>query len=89
MYGECDVEGWTEIIFIACGNEHTAGLRKDGTVVVTEGIEDGEYDVEDWTGITSIACGDCHIVGLKVIVQQGLLKKFKDVLYIKLSKIFL
>ena len=33
--GECDVSEWTDIVAIAAGEYFTAGLRKDGTVIVT------------------------------------------------------
>lgn len=33
--GQCDVEGWTDIIAVSAG-QHTMGLRSDGTVVTTK-----------------------------------------------------
>ncbi|MCD8158000.1 MAG: hypothetical protein LUD77_03625 [Clostridiales bacterium] len=32
-YGQCDVEGWSDIAAVASGNSHTVGLKSDGTVV--------------------------------------------------------
>ena len=37
--GECDVEGWNNIIAISAGETHTIGLRSDGTVVSTGGSD--------------------------------------------------
>ena len=35
--GQCDVSGWTGIVQVAAGYDHTVGLRADGTVVATGG----------------------------------------------------
>jgi hypothetical protein len=32
-YGQCNVDDWTDIVYIAAGSYHTAGLKADGTVV--------------------------------------------------------
>jgi len=32
-YGQCNVGRWTDIVQVAAGRAHTAGLRSDGTVV--------------------------------------------------------
>ena len=44
---------------------NTAGLRKDGTVVVVGSNENGQCDVSDWTDIVAVSVGYDHIVGLK------------------------
>ena len=50
---------------IAAGDDHTVGLKADGTVVAAGSNKFGQCDVSDWTDIVSIAAGDVHTVGLK------------------------
>ena len=50
---------------IAAGDDHTAGLKADGTVVAAGSNWNGQCKVRDWTDIVSIAAGDDHTVGLK------------------------
>ena len=40
--GEDNVSGWTNIVAIVAGDEHTVGLRSDGTVVMLETINTGK-----------------------------------------------
>ena len=61
----CDVSGWHDIARIACGEEHTVGLKKDGTVVAVGNNDDGKCNVSGWTNIVDIACGDFITVGLR------------------------
>ena len=49
----------------SAGDEHTVGLKSDGTVVAVGGNWDGQCDVEGWTDIVQVAGGDDHTVGLK------------------------
>ena len=52
--GQCDVDGWTDIVAVSAGHSHTVGLKADGTVVATEYIGDYDYgqcDVDGWTDI--------------------------------------
>ncbi|RXE57891.1 dockerin type I domain-containing protein [Acetivibrio mesophilus] len=63
-YGECDVDGWTEIIQIATQGYITAGLKKDGTVVATGLSKDGQCDVSYWKDIVQIDVGS-YIAGVK------------------------
>ena len=68
----CDVGGWTDIVAISAGTNHTVGLKSDGTVVAVGylGMKDG-YNIkaEDafahWTDIVAVSAGDAHTVGLK------------------------
>ena len=69
--GECDVDGWTDIVAIAAGGAYvdlgrffsdvsnrvtTVGLRKDGTVCIAGvGYTDQHETVESWTDIVAIA----------------------------------
>ena len=54
----------SNIALIACGNNHTIGLREDGSVVATGSNEGGRCNVSKWTSIVSVACGNNHTVGL-------------------------
>ncbi|MDR3092244.1 MAG: hypothetical protein LBU36_08695 [Clostridiales bacterium] len=49
------------------GNSQVIGLKSDGTVVITPGIDKwgNPIDVASWSNIVAIAGGDHHIVGLK------------------------
>ena len=77
---KCDVMTWKDIKAIAVGDEHTVGLRADGTVVATAGdpfkrLErpdsenlvniDSRGFVSHWEDVVAIAAGKSHIVGLR------------------------
>jgi hypothetical protein len=64
VYGQCDVNSWTDITHVAAGS-HTVGLKSDGTVVAVGYNDCGQCDVNSWTGITQVAAGTQHTVGLK------------------------
>ena len=61
---------------ISAGDDHTVGLKVDGTVVVAGGWNaNGECEVNGWKDIMAISAGDDHTVGLKVdgtVVAVGL-----------------
>lgn len=59
--GACNVSGWTDIAAIYTGTEYSAGLRTDGTVVVTE----SDWNVSGWTDVVMLAAGDFYLVGLR------------------------
>ena len=63
--GQCDVEGWADIVQISTLRNHTVGLKADGTVVATGENADGQCDVSDWTNIVEVSAGDHHTVGLR------------------------
>ena len=65
--GRLNVSDWQDIVAVAAGRWHTAGLRADGTVVVTnENWRDyGASDVAGWRDIVAVAAGDWHTVGLR------------------------
>lgn len=63
--GQSEVSGWTDIIAISVGTQHTVGLRKDGTVVAVGSNTNGQCDVEGWTDIIAISAGYYHTVGLR------------------------
>ncbi|MGM9635369.1 MAG: RCC1 domain-containing protein [Candidatus Avispirillum sp.] len=58
-------ESLTRIIAISAGNEHSVGLREDGTVVATGYDGNGSCSVGEWRNIVAIATGSSHTVGLK------------------------
>ena len=72
-HGECDVEHWRNIVAISAGHNFTAGLRANGTVVVTHWKQktiydtpsNGQYKVDDWKDIVAISAGGGFTVGLK------------------------
>lgn len=66
-WGQCNVNGWTDIISVSAGDAYTVGLRSDGTVVSTGYNEFGQCNVNAWTDIVAVSTsvlGD-HTVGLK------------------------
>ena len=64
-YGQCNVNGWTDIIQVAADREHTVGLKSDGTVVAVGDTTFGRCNVEGLTDIVQVAAGGYHTVGLK------------------------
>lgn len=56
---------WRDIVAVSAGNQHTVGLKSDGTVVAAGENFDGECDVSDWTDIVQVAAGFCFTAGLK------------------------
>ena len=74
-YGQCNVDGWKDIVAVAAGAHHTVGLRSDGTVVAVGSNEYGQCDVDGWSDIMSVAAGFFHTVGLRrdgTVVATGL-----------------
>ena len=63
-YGECNVFNWKDIVAIYAGTQFSAGLKMDGTVVVTGEGASG-WDLSDWTDIVNLAAGDYYLIGLK------------------------
>ena len=51
LYGQCDVDGWTDIVAVSAGDFHTVGLKADGTVVAVGSNLSGQCDVDGWTDI--------------------------------------
>lgn len=59
-YGQCNVNGWCDIVAVAAGNvhmatntgnAHTIGLKSDGTLIAVGDNEFSQCDVRDWRGI--------------------------------------
>jgi len=51
-------------IHISAGDDHTVGLRADGTVVAAGDNNYGQCNVGNWKDIVSVAGGEDHSVGL-------------------------
>ena len=64
-HGECDVDGWQDIVAVAAGKYHTVGLRADGTVAAVGENKNGQCNVSGWTDIVAIAADDFCTVGLR------------------------
>ena len=50
---------------ISARDDHTVGLKADGTVAAVGYNEDGQCNVSGWTDIVAVAAGGNHTVGLK------------------------
>jgi alpha-tubulin suppressor-like RCC1 family protein len=50
---------------LACGNNHTVGVKEDGKVVAVGSNEYGQIDVNNWTDIVAVAAAGSHTIGLK------------------------
>ena len=64
-FGQCNVDGWKEVISLSTGIYTTVGLRKDGTVLATGDNRFGQCNVSAWKDIKAIAAGDWITVGVK------------------------
>jgi len=63
--GQCDVDDWTDIKYVAAGGHHSVGLRYDGTVVATGSNLHGQIDVDDWSDIVQLVAGTYFTAGLR------------------------
>lgn len=64
-----------QVTILDGGDDHTVGLRPNGTVVATGDNEDGQCNVASWKDIVSISAGLYHTVGLKndgTVVATGM-----------------
>ena len=50
------------------------GLKRDGTVVITEGATERKIDVSDWTDIVAIAAGEYFAIGLEIRRHNGFIR---------------
>lgn len=64
-WGQCEVNGWTDIVAVSAGSLHAVGTQSDGTVLAAGYNAEGQCDVSGWEDIVSVAAGDFHTVGLK------------------------
>ncbi len=64
-YGQCKVNGWTDIVALSAGKNHTVGLKSNGMVVAVGKNSNNQCNVAAWTDIIAISAGGDHTVGLK------------------------
>lgn len=64
-YGQDDVSDWKNILSVTVGDQHTVGLKNDGTVISAGHNVDGCCDISSWKNIKAIAAGNNHSLGLK------------------------
>ena len=63
--GQCDVSGWSDIVTVSAGYEHTLGVKSDGTVVAAgENVFD-QCEVAGWRDVIDVSAGTFHSLGLK------------------------
>ena len=60
------MSGWRDIVAVSAGDDHTVGLKSDGTVAATGDNYHGEWDVSDWTDI-----GGTMSVELKISAEEA------------------
>jgi len=60
-----NVGDWTQIVQVSAGEQHTVGLKSDGTVMAVGFNWAGQLNVDTWTDIVQVSAGGAHTVGLK------------------------
>lgn len=76
---------------ISGGEEHTVGLRTDGTVMVVGDTYGEQCDVSDWTDIIAVSAGGRHTVGLRsdgtvvAVDDQSDIKNWADIVDISVG----
>ena len=58
LWGNCNVDGWTNIIQVTAGTDLTVGLKSDGTVVAVGWNDHGQCNVDSWDLLTGGTGGD-------------------------------
>lgn len=64
-YGQCNVDGWSDIVAVSAGYYHTVGLKSDGTVVAVGNNGSHQCDIDGWTDIVAVSVYTRNTVGLK------------------------
>lgn len=59
---QCEVSAWYDVVAVYSSRSTSAGLRKDGTVVIAG--DDLNREVSSWSGIVDIALDSRYILGL-------------------------
>lgn len=63
-YGQCNVDGWRNVVKVAAGDFHTVALKSDGTVSAAGDNRYGQCNVEEWRDITDIFADKGFTVGV-------------------------
>lgn len=61
-HGQCNVQGenWTNLVAISAGDDHTVGLKADGTVVTTQEPKshaDAGMEIRNWKNVVEVSAG--------------------------------
>ena len=64
-FGQCSTREWDKLIAIAAGENHTLGLRYDGTVVATGRNDKGQCNVGSWKQIEYIQANAYTSIGIQ------------------------
>ena len=80
-YGQCDVEGWENVVAIAAGDWHTVGLCRDGTVVSTHPDPNkypdmylGACNVDEWKRKTLCRLQQGAVIHLDYVQMEECLR---------------
>ena len=64
-HGQCNVEGWENIIAVAAGDYFTIGLKSDGTLVATGSPEYSQTSIRGWNDVIAISADGRNTIGLR------------------------
>ncbi len=64
-YGQCDVEGWQDIVAVSAGKNHTVGITSQGRAVAVGDNRKGQCDVSAWDNLAAIQASNDFTIGLK------------------------
>jgi alpha-tubulin suppressor-like RCC1 family protein len=73
-FNACNVKNWTDLAAVYAGSMFTAGLKTNGTVVVTGQSVSG-WNVSEWTDMVGLAAGDSWLTGIRAdgtVVSVGI-----------------
>lgn len=56
-YGQTEVSGWSDVVYVDAGAYHTVALRSDGTVVAAGDNTHGQINVSGWSNVSAISAG--------------------------------
>lgn len=62
-HGQCNVLGWHNPVSVAVGNDFTAAISDDGTILLAGEIEN-RTEIENWKEITTLIAHQNELIGL-------------------------
>ena len=65
VYGQKNISGWDNLVQLAMSENHSVGLKSDGTVVASGNNKSGQCDVGEWTDIVYIAVSNNCTLGIR------------------------